>query len=123
MHNCGRIRPLALLESVGASTTVLGGFPEPVRDATADLFHLVYRIAKRGSPPAHIPGDAEAVQLASGTVTPSYQSHDSVVTITHAIAAPIRSAEAKAIEISNFFALAFDRSNDRSANKQELVYT
>mmetsp|Transcript_56597 Transcript_56597/g.93083 ORF Transcript_56597/g.93083 Transcript_56597/m.93083 type:complete len:290 (+) Transcript_56597:242-1111(+) len=107
--NCGvHCKSLALWESGGASTTVIGGLPEPVRNAIAGLFQLVYRMAKRGSPPAHIPGDAEAVQLAGGTVTPSYQSHHSVATITHAIAAPIRSVEGEAIESSNFFALACD---------------
>ena len=107
--NCGvHCTSLALWESGGASTTVIGGLPEPVRNAIAGLFQLVYRMAKRGSPPAHIPGDAEAVQLAGGTVTPSYQSHHSVATITHAIAAPIRSVEGEAIESSNFFALASD---------------
>ena len=66
---------------------------------------------------------AEAVQLAGGTVTPSYQSHDSVATITHAIAAPIRSVKGAAIASSNFFALAYDSSTDCSANKHHLVYT
>ena len=47
----------------------------------------------------------------------------SVVTVTHAIAAPIRSVEVEAIESSTFFALAYDSSVVRMANKQELVYT
>ena len=50
-------------------------------------------------------------------MTPSYQSHQSVATISHAIAAPIQSVEGEAIEGSNFFALAFDSTTDRSANK------
>ena len=122
--NCGgHCTSLALWESGGASTTDMGGLPEPVRTASPGLFQLVYRVAKRGSPPAHIPGDAEAVRLAGGTVTPSYRSHHSVATITHAIAAPIRSVEGEAVEGSNFSALAYDSSTDRSANKEELVYT
>ena len=68
-------------------------------------------------------GNAEALQLAGGTVTPSYHSKGSVITVTHAIAASIRSVEAEAIETCTFFALACDSSMDRSANKQELVYT
>ena len=77
-NNCGvHCRSLALWESGGASTTVIGGLPEPVHNAIAGL------LAKRGSPLAHTPGDAEAVQLAGGTVTPSYQSHHSVATITY----------------------------------------
>ena len=43
--------------------------------------------------------------------------------IVHAIGAPIRSVEGQAIETSLFFALALGSSTDRSANKQELVYT
>ena len=71
-NNCSvHCKSLALWEIAGASTTVIGALPEPVHNAITGLFQLVYRMAKRGSPPAHIPGDAEAVQLAGGTVTPS----------------------------------------------------
>ena len=91
-NNCSvHCRSLALWETCGASTTVIGGLPEAVRNAVTGLFQLVHRMAKRGSPPAHIPGHAEAVQLVGGAVTPSYQSYNSVITITHAIAAPILS--------------------------------
>ena len=49
--NCGvHGRSLALWESGGASTTVIGGLPEPVRNAIAGPFQLVYRMVKRGSP-------------------------------------------------------------------------
>ena len=61
--------------------------------------------------------------LSGGTVTTAYHSPFSVRQIVHAIAAPICSVEGQAIETSLFFALASDSSMDRSANKQELVYT
>ena len=48
--NCGvHCTSLALWESGGASTTVIGGLPEPVRNAIAGLFQLVYRIAQQPS--------------------------------------------------------------------------
>ena len=54
--NCGvHCRSLDLWESGGASTTVIGGLPEVVRNAITGLFQLVYRMAKPGSAPAHIP--------------------------------------------------------------------
>ena len=87
------------------------------------LFHLVYRMAKRGSPPTHGLRDAETLQLASSTVTLSYNYKGSVVAVTYAIAAPICSVEAKAMESPTFFALAFDSSSDRTANEQGLVCT
>ena len=65
----------------------------------------------------------EALMLGGGTVTRSYHSRSSLRRIVHAIAAPIRFVEGEAIETSLFFALASDSSTDRSANKQELVYT
>ena len=60
-------------------------------------------------PTCPIPGNAEALMLGGGTVTPSYHSCSSV----HAIAAPIRFVEGEAIETSMFFALASDSSTDR----------
>ena len=116
-------KSLALWESGGTSTTVIGTLPAPIRRAINGLFQVVYRMAKRGSPPAHIPGDAEALMLSGGTVVPAYHSPSSVRQIVHAITAPIRSVEGQAIETSLFIALASDSSTDRSANKQELVYT
>ena len=62
-------KSLALWESGGTSTTVIGTLPVPIRRAINGLFQVVYRMAKRGSPPAHIPGDAEALMLSGGTVT------------------------------------------------------
>ena len=38
---------VALWESGGASATVIGGLPLPVRQAIFGLFHLVYRLVKR----------------------------------------------------------------------------
>ena len=61
--------------------------------------------------------------LSGGTVTTAYHSPFSVRHIVHAITAPIRFLEGRAIETSLFFALASGSSTDRSANKQELVYT
>ena len=116
-------KSLALWESGGTSTTVIGTLPAPIRQAINGLFQAVYRKAKRGSPPAHIPGDAEALMLGGGTVTPAYHSRPSVRKIVHAIAAPIRSVDGEAIETSLFFALASDSSTDWLANKQELVHT
>ena len=116
-------KSLALWESGGTSTTVIGTLPAPIRQAINGLFQLVYRMAKRGSPLAYIPGDVEALMLGGGTVTPSYHSCSSVHQIVHAIAAPIGFVEGEAIETSLFFALASDSSTDRPANKQELVYT
>ena len=92
-----------------------------VCNATGGLFHLVYRMEKRGSPPVHIPRDTKALQLAGGIFTPSHHSKGSVVTIIHAIAAPIRSVEAEAIGSSNFFVLASDASVEQTANKQQLI--
>ena len=79
------------------------------------LFQVIYRMATRGSPPTHVPGDAEALTLSGGTVTTSYHSRFSVRQIVHAIAAPIRFVECQAIETSLFFALASDGSTDRLA--------
>ena len=103
-------KSLALWESGGTSTTVIGTLPVPIRRAINGLFQVVYRMAKRGSPPAHIPGDAEALMLSGGTVTTAYHSPSSVRQIVHAIAAPIRSVEGQAIETSLFLALASDSS-------------
>ena len=114
---------LALWESGGTSTTVIGTLPAPIRRAINGLFQVVYRMAKRGSPPAHIPGDAEALMLSGGTVTTAYHSPFLMRQIVHVIAAPIRPVEGQAIEASLFFALASDSSTDRSVNKQGLVYT
>ena len=116
-------KSLALRESGGTSTTVIGTLPAPIRQAINGLFQLVYRMVKRGSPPAHIRGDAEALMLGGGTVPVSYHCRSSVRQIVHAIAAPIGFVEGEAIETLLFFALASDSSTDRSANKQELVYT
>ena len=38
---------MALWESGGASATVIGGLPLPVRQAIFGLFHMVYRLVKR----------------------------------------------------------------------------
>ena len=54
-------KSLALWESGGNSITVVGTLPAPIHRAINGLFQVVYRMAKRGSPPAHIPGDAEAL--------------------------------------------------------------
>ena len=116
-------KSLVLWESGVTSTTVIGTLPALIRGAINGLFQVVYRMAKRGSPRAHIPGDAEALMLSGGTVTRAYHSPFSVRQMVHAIAAPIRLAEGRAIETSLFFALASDSTTDRAANKQELVYT
>ena len=80
-------------------------------------------MAKRGNPPAHIPGDADPLMLSGGTITTAYHSPFSVRQIVHAIAAPISFVESQAIETSLFFVLASDSSTDWSANKKGLVYT
>ena len=49
---------LALWQSNGASTTVIGSLAEPVRKAIFGLFHLVYRIAKRCGPFTDLAQDA-----------------------------------------------------------------
>ena len=50
--NCGiHCNSLALWESGGTSTTIIGTLPALVRNTIAGLIHLVYRMAKRGSPP------------------------------------------------------------------------
>ena len=41
---------MALWESNGASTTVVGSLAQPVRNAFFGLFHLAYSIAKRCGP-------------------------------------------------------------------------
>ena len=101
----------------------MGVLPPHCKNAIFGLFHLPYRIAKRGSPPFHLPGDAGALVLAGGTITPLYHSNDSAIEIVHAIAAPIRSAKGDAVRTSRFFALASDSSTHRAAHKQELIYT
>ena len=116
-------KSLAFRESPGTSTTVIGILRAPIRQGINGLFQVVYCMAKRGSPPAHIPGDVEALMLGGGTVTPAYHSSPSVRYIVHAIAATIRFVEGEAIETSLFFALASNGSTDLSANKQELLYT
>ena len=71
-NNCGvHCTSLALWESGGASTKVTGGLPEPVRNAITGLFQLVYRMAKRGSPPPHIPGPGFAFVGLRGFLSPS----------------------------------------------------
>ena len=97
--------------------------PAHVCDAIPGLFHFVYRMVKRGSPPAYILVDAEAFYRGGGSITPSYHSHRSIVTIVHSIAAPIRSAEGEAIESSLFLALACESSKDHATNRQVPVYT
>ena len=103
-------KSVALLQSGGTSTTIIGTLPAPIRQAINGVFQLVCCMAKCGSPPAHIPGDAEALMLRGGTVTPSYHSRSSVRQIVHAMAAPIRRVEGEAIETLLFFALASDNS-------------
>ena len=61
-------KSLALWESGGTSTTVIGTSPAPIRRAINGRFQVVYHMAKRGSPPAHIPGDAEALILSGGNL-------------------------------------------------------
>ena len=64
-------KSLVLRESGGTSTTVIGTLPAPIRRAINGLFQVVYRMAKCGGPPAHTPGDAEALMLSGSTVTTS----------------------------------------------------
>ena len=79
--SCGvHSKSLALWESGTASATGIGTLPAPARHAIADIFHLVYRMAKRGRSPANMPRDAEALQRAG-----AYHPKGWVVTVTHGI--------------------------------------
>ena len=68
----GELPPLGC---AGASTTIIGTLPVLVCNAIAGLFHLVYCTAKRGSPPNHMPVDAEALHLAGGPSRADESNH------------------------------------------------
>ena len=97
---------LALWQSVGTSSTVIGRLLEQVRNAIFGLFMLVYHIVKRMAPFENLAGDAEVATMVGGTVAPAYRTWQQVVPIMHAIAAPIRAAEGHILKDVSFFALA-----------------
>ena len=114
---------LALWESGGTSSTVIGGLPEQVRMAIFGWFMLVYRIVKRMAPFENLPGDAEVATMVGGTVAPAYRTRRQAVPIMHAITTPIRAAEGCVRKDVSFFALASNSSTDCGAHKAELIYT
>ena len=121
---CGlHAKSLALRNSAGASSSVVGALPSPVQSCIRGLFAVVYRIAKRDGALNDLPGDAELVTLTGGSITPSYHGRTASVTILHAIAAPYRADEGVAIMASQFFGLASDSCTDMGAHKEELLYT
>ena len=121
---CGlHAKSLALWNSAGASSSVVGALPSPVQSCIRGLFAAVYRIAERDGAFNDLPGDAELVTLTGGSITPSYQGQTASVTILHAIAAPYRADEGAAIMASQFFGLTSDSCTDRGARKEELLYT
>ena len=111
---------VALWKSGGASTTVIGALPLPVRAAIFDVFHLVYRPVKRYGSFTDLAADAAT--MVGGAVAPPYRSPLAAREIMHSIAAPIRAAREEDITQPSFFALVSGSSTDRGANKQELVY-
>ena len=113
---------LALWESGGTSSTVIGGLPEQVRNTIFGLFMLVYRIVKRMAF-ENLPKDGEVATMVGGTVAPAYRTRRQAVPIMHAIAAPIRAVEGRVLKDVSFFALASHNSTDRGAHKAELIYT
>ena len=113
---------MALWESGGASATVIGGLPLPVRYAIFGLFHMVCRLVKRYGSFTQLAADAETATLVGGHMEPAYRSPAAARKIAHAIARSIRAAGGEQVLQSAFFALASDSSTDRAANQQELVY-
>ena len=121
---CGlHAKSLALWNSAGASSSVVGALPSPVQSCIRGLFAAVYRIAKRDGAFNDLPGDAQLVTLTGGSITPSYHGQTASVTILHPIAAPYRADEGAAIMASQFLGLASDSCTDRGASKEELLYT
>ena len=114
---------MALWESGGASATVIGGLPLPVRQAIFGLFHMVYRLVKWYGSFTQLAADAETATLVGGQVAPAFRSPAAPREIAHAIARRIRAAGGEQVLQSAFFALPSDSSTDYAANKQELVYT
>ena len=105
---------MALWESGGASATVIGGLPVPVRQAICGLFHLVYQPVKRYGCFSQLGADAETATFVGGQVAPAYRSRWAAREIAHAIARPIRAAGGELVRQSAFFALASDSSTDRT---------
>ena len=121
---CGlHAESLALWNSAGASSSMVGALPSPVPSCIRGLFALVYRIAKRDGAFNDLPGDVELVTLTGGSITPSYHRQTASVTILHATAAPYRANEGAAIMASQFFGLASHSCADRGARKEEPLYT
>ena len=114
---------LALWESGGTSSTVIGGLPEQVHNAILGLFMLVYRIVKRMAPFENFPGDAEVATMVGSIVASAYRTRRQAMPIMHAIAAPIRAAEGSVMKDVSFFAPASNSSTDRGLHKAELIYT
>ena len=81
---------MAPWESRGASATVNGGWPLPVRQAIFGLFHMVYRLVKRYGCFTQLAADGETATLVCGQVAPAYRSGAAALEIAHAIARPLR---------------------------------
>ena len=113
---------VALYQSGGASSMVIGGLPLLMRAPIFGLFDLVYRLVKRYGSFTDLAADAATATMVRGAVAIAYRSPLAAQKIMHSIAAPIRAARGEDITQPLFFALASDSSADRGANKQELVY-
>ena len=96
---------MALWESGGASATVSGGLPQPVRQTIFGLFHMVYRRVKRYGCFSQLTADADTTTLMGAQVAPAYRSRAAAREIAHAIARPIRAAGREQVLESAFFAL------------------
>ena len=82
---------------------------------------LVYRIARCDGNFADVPGDAELVNLDGGSITSSYTSRVSVVTVLHEMASPYCADEGVAILQSQIFWLASDSCTNTGARNKELM--
>ena len=81
---------LALWESGGASSTVIGGLPEQVHNPLLGFFRLVQRIVNLRAPFENLPGDTEVTTMVGDTVAPVYRNRWQALPIMQPIAAPIR---------------------------------
>ena len=114
---------MAPWESGGASATVIGGLPLPVRQDIFGLFHIVFGVVKRYGSCTELAADVETATLMGGQLAPAYRSPAAAREIAHATPRPIRAAEGEQVLQSAFFTFASDSSTDRAANEKDLVYT
>ena len=113
---------VALWQSGGASTRVIGGLPLPVRAAIFGLFHLIYRLVKHYGSFTELAADAATATMVGGALVQAYRSPLTAGGVMHSVAAPIRAAREADVTQPSFFAPVSDILTDRGANKQELVY-